>query len=138
MYLAEYRIGDIELVNPETEEYLITAYESDPDIAVRTFKNESGNPIAVGMCARSGEIGLIVNHALVTNAMEFYTLVVVFCVEGFVHSDADRLFTGFDLTKRRDRQWCKFLRMQVSDTQIDEHTERGLVTYEFPLTNWAR
>lgn len=138
MYLTEYTLGDIDLVNPETEQYLITAYESDPDIAVRTFRNEEGTPIAIGMCAKSGEIGLIVKHELITNAMEFYTLVVVFCVEGFVHSGADSLFTGFNPDSRRDRQWCRFLRMQVSDTQIDEHTERGLVTYEFPLTNWAR
>lgn len=138
MYLTDYRYGDIDIVQPSTEEYLKDAYEDDPDIYLRTFCSESGTPVAVGMCAKSGEIGLIQSDSTRLDAKEFYTLVVVFCAEGFAHSGADRLFTGFDNASRRDMRWCKFLRMQKSQEQIEEHTSRGWTTYEFPLSNWVR
>jgi hypothetical protein len=138
MYLTKYRYGDIVEVQPATEQYLTDAYEDDPDIYLRTFRNEDGTPVVIGMCAKTGEIGLIQSGSTPLDAKEFYTLVVVFCAEGFAHSGADRLVTGFNPIDSRNMRWSKFLRMQQADEQIDEHTDRGLVTYEFPLTNWVR
>lgn len=138
MYLTDFRYGDIDEVEPSTEEHLKDAYEDDPDIYLRTFRSESGAPVAVGMCAKSGEIGLIVNNSQIEDAKDFYTLVVLFCAEAFAHSGADRLYTGFDTTSRRDMRWCRFLRMQLAEEQIKEHTNRGWTTYEFPLSNWVR
>lgn len=138
MYLTDYRYGDIEDVDPSTEEYLKDAYEDDPEIYLRTFKDESGTPVAVGMCAKSGEIGLIVDNDQITDAKEFYTLVILFCAEGFTHSGADRLFTGFDPHSPRDMRWCKFLRAKPAQDQIEEHTSRGWITHEILLSNWVR
>lgn len=138
MYLTDYRYGDIEDVDPSTEEYLKDAYEDDPEIYLRTFKDESGTPVAVGMCAKSGEIGLIVDNDQITDAKEFYTLVILFCAEGFTHSGADRLFTGFDPRSPRDMRWCKFLRAKPAQDQIEEHTNRGWITHEILLSNWVR
>jgi hypothetical protein len=138
MYLTAYRYGDIVEVQPATEQYLIDAYESDPDIYLRTFRTEDGTPVVIGMCAKTGEIGLIQSGSTPPDAKEFYTLVVVFCAEGFAHSGADQLFTGFDPASASNMRWCKFLRMQRAKEQIDEHLIRGWTTYEFPLKNWVR
>ena len=137
MYLGEYRIGDALVVAPDADLYMVNEYESSSEYYLRSFYSEGADlPFAVAMVSSLGEIGLL-GSIPTGNAKEFYTLLVVFCAEAFAFAGTPALYTGFD-PNERDTRWKRFLGMQVTEEQWPEHTERGLVTHQFPLTNWVR
>lgn len=137
MFFSDYRMGDAIGVVPDADPYMVSEYESSSEYYLRSFYSEEADtPFAVAMVSSLGEIGLLVD-SIPGSAKEFYTLLVVFCAEAFAFSGTPALYTGFD-PNERDNRWKRFLGMQVTEEQWPEHTERGLVTHHFPLTNWVR
>jgi hypothetical protein len=137
MYFSDYKLGDSFSVAPDEDLSMVSEYESSSEFYLRSFYSEEADtPFAVAMVSSIGEVGLLVS-SIPESTKDFYTLFIVFSVEAFAFAGTDALYTGFD-PNARDTRWKRFLGMQVTEEQWPEHTERGLVTHHFPLTNWVR